>query len=100
VDIVARYGGEEFLAVLTGTTSAGALEVAARIRARLAGEVFDGGVITVSAGVAQYPGDGRSAEALIMSADLALYQAKRAGRDRAVTAVPASDRRATDATEV
>lgn len=88
VDVAGRYGGEEFLLVLTNTTMAGALEVADRIRARLAMEVFDGGRITVSAGAAQFPEGGRSAEALIMSADLALYQAKKEGRDRVVQATP------------
>jgi diguanylate cyclase (GGDEF)-like protein len=86
VDVAGRYGGEEFLLVLTDTTMPGALEVADRIRARLATEVFDGGRITVSAGAAQFPEGGRSAEALIMSADLALYQAKKEGRDRVVQA--------------
>jgi len=88
VDVAGRYGGEEFLLVLSNTTMTGALEVADRIRARLATEVFDGGRITVSAGAARYPDGGRSAEALIMSADLALYQAKKEGRDRVVQASP------------
>jgi diguanylate cyclase (GGDEF)-like protein len=86
VDVAGRYGGEEFLLVLTDTTMAGALEVAERIRSKLATEVFDGGRITVSVGAAQYPDGGRTAEALIMSADLALYQAKKEGRDRVVQA--------------
>jgi diguanylate cyclase (GGDEF)-like protein len=88
VDLAARYGGEEFLLVLADTMTPGALEVAERIRTRLATEVFDGGAITVSVGVAQFPEDGRTAEALIMSADLALYQAKKKGRDRIVQAGP------------
>lgn len=84
-DAAGRYGGEEFLVVLRNTPMAGALEVADRIRARLAEEVFDGGRVTVSVGAAGMPEDGKSAEALIMSADLALYQAKKEGRDRVVT---------------
>lgn len=88
-DLAARYGGEEFLLLLTGTDTAGALEVAERIRARLATEAFDGGAITVSVGVAQFPEGGATAEALIMNADAALYQAKKEGRDRVVRA-PAS----------
>jgi len=86
VDVAGRYGGEEFLLVLNDTTMAGGLEVADRIRNKLATEVFDGGRITVSVGAAQYPDGGRTAEALIMSADLALYQAKKEGRDRVVQA--------------
>ncbi|MFN8650811.1 MAG: diguanylate cyclase [Gemmatimonadales bacterium] len=84
-DAAGRYGGEEFLVVLRNTEMAGALAVADRIRARLAEEVFDGGRVTVSVGAAGMPEDGKSAEALIMSADLALYQAKKEGRDRVVT---------------
>lgn len=86
VDVAGRYGGEEFLLVLANTTMSGAMEVADRIRARLATEVFDGGAITLSAGAAEYPEGGQNAEALIMSADLALYQAKKDGRDRVVQA--------------
>ncbi|HWA57946.1 MAG TPA: diguanylate cyclase [Gemmatimonadales bacterium] len=86
VDVAGRYGGEEFLLVLAETGMPGALEVADRVRARLASEVFDGGRITVSVGAATYPEDGKSAEALVMSADLALYQAKKEGRDRVVQA--------------
>jgi diguanylate cyclase (GGDEF)-like protein len=86
IDVAGRYGGEEFLLLLTETTMTGALEVADRIRTRLSDEVFDGGRITVSVGAAEFPDGGRSAEALIMSADLALYQAKKEGRDRVVQA--------------
>jgi diguanylate cyclase (GGDEF)-like protein len=86
IDIAGRYGGEEFLLLLSNTTMAGAVEVADRIRAKLATEAFDGGRITVSVGAAQYPEGGRNAESLIMSADLALYQAKKEGRDRVVQA--------------
>jgi diguanylate cyclase (GGDEF)-like protein len=94
IDVAGRYGGEEFLLVLTETTMAGALEVAERIRANLQTEVFDGGRITVSVGAAEFPEGGQSAEALIMSADLALYQAKKDGRDRVVQAPPSEPARA------
>jgi len=92
VDVAGRYGGEEFLLVLTNTPMSGALEVADRIRAKLADEVFDGGRITVSVGAASHPEGGRSAEGLIMNADLALYQAKKEGRDRIVQAPPEGSR--------
>jgi diguanylate cyclase (GGDEF)-like protein len=91
-DVAGRYGGEEFLLALKNTTMEGALEVADRIRTRLATEVFDGGRVTVSVGAAQLPLDGKSTEALIMSADLALYQAKKDGRDRVVQATASSTR--------
>jgi diguanylate cyclase (GGDEF)-like protein len=86
VDCAARYGGEEFLVLLTETGMEGAVEVAERVRARLANETFAGGRITLSVGVASYPEFGESPEAVIMSADVALYQAKHLGRDRVVMA--------------
>jgi diguanylate cyclase (GGDEF)-like protein len=92
-DTAARYGGEEFLVLLTDTGMDGAVEVAERARARLARESFAGGPVTISVGVAAYPEFGTTAEALIMSADVALYQAKKLGRDRVVraTAAPAEE---------
>jgi diguanylate cyclase (GGDEF)-like protein len=84
VDCVARYGGEEFLVVLLETTVATATVVAERIRARVAGEAFSGGQMTMSIGVAECPTHGDTPEELIASADAALYEAKGAGRDRVV----------------
>jgi diguanylate cyclase (GGDEF)-like protein len=86
VDCVARYGGEEFFVMLLETTVATAGIVAERIRARVAAEEFPGGKVTISIGVAECPGHGDTPDALIASADAALYQAKDEGRDRVVTA--------------
>jgi diguanylate cyclase (GGDEF)-like protein len=86
VDCVARYGGEEFLVLLLETTIATAVIVAERIRSRVATEAFDGGRITVSIGVAEYPPHGDTPEELIASADAAMYRAKGEGRDRVVAA--------------
>jgi diguanylate cyclase (GGDEF)-like protein len=86
VDSVARYGGEEFLVMLLETTLATAATVAERIRARVAGEPFEGGALSVSIGAAEYPSHGDTPEELIESADAAMYQAKAAGRDRVVIA--------------
>jgi diguanylate cyclase (GGDEF)-like protein len=86
IDRPVRYGGEEMLVLLPDTDLAGAAEVGERIRARLAEEFFAGGRVTVSVGVAVYPEHGESPEALIMSADAALYEAKHNGRDRVVKA--------------
>ena len=98
IDHVARYGGEEFLVVLSNTDAAGAVRAAERIRERLAKCGLTVGKrsveLTVSAGVAEFPLDGDSPEALIVSADAALYQAKRLGRDRVAQA---SGRRSTTA---
>ena len=91
VDLAARYGGEEFLVMLPDTNIDGAWEVGERIRARIEQEklAFDGTEITVTAsiGIAGGPVEGESAETLIGWADEALYEAKRAGRNRVVTAV-------------
>jgi diguanylate cyclase (GGDEF)-like protein len=89
-DYVARYGGEEFLAVLPDTDLSGGVKAAERVRERLAkigvavGKQFV--TLTVSVGVAEFPTDGDSPESLIAAADAALYQAKRRGRDRVVSA--------------
>ena len=81
VDILARFGGEEFVAMLPETDLAGAEAFAERVREALRRQ--DGGlpVVRLSAGIRA----GESAAelaALVADADLALYDAKRAGRDR------------------
>jgi diguanylate cyclase (GGDEF)-like protein/PAS domain S-box-containing protein len=78
-DTLARYGGEEFLVVLPDCDEATALQIANRLRA-----VVPGGQ-TVSAGVASWS-QLESMTQLIARADAALYEAKRAGRDRASVA--------------
>jgi diguanylate cyclase (GGDEF)-like protein len=86
VDAVARYGGEEFFVLLPETTARAAAGLADRLRRRVAERTLDAGAITLSVGVAEFPGHGDSGEALIEAADSALYAAKRAGRDRVVVA--------------
>ena len=90
VDRIARYGGEEFVALLPTTDLEGAVRAAERIRANLAKKTIRvGGVkatVTVSTGVAELPSHGEDPNALMAAADAALYQAKRAGRDRIVVA--------------
>lgn len=76
VDIVARYGGEEFLLVLPGVGEGGET-VVQRIVADWRESTS---VITFSAGVAVHPDSSSSAETLAR-ADVALYEAKEAGRD-------------------
>jgi diguanylate cyclase (GGDEF)-like protein len=92
VDCTARYGGEEFAVLLTDTVGEGALQVAERIRMRVAAEEFPGRKITISIGMAEFPVHGHSAEAVISRADEALYAAKRAGRNRIERAGPKGTR--------
>ncbi|HJQ19402.1 MAG TPA: diguanylate cyclase [Gemmatimonadaceae bacterium] len=84
IDCVGRYGGEEFAVLLPETDAAGAMEVAERIRARVEGEPLPERNVTVSLGVAEFPTDADKPDALIRIADAALYEAKHAGRNRAV----------------
>ena len=86
VDSVARYGGEEFLIMLLEAPMATAAIVAERIRARVAIEPFEGGKVTMSIGIAEYPSHGDTPEELIASADAAMYKAKSQGRNRVVAA--------------
>ena len=87
-DMAARYGGEEFAVVLPGTDTAGALDIAELIRSAVANtdtrDLVPGGhPLTVSIGVAaMVPLAGGGAATLVHSADAALYQAKRGGRNR------------------
>jgi diguanylate cyclase (GGDEF)-like protein len=87
IDTVVRYGGEEFVVVLPETPARGARFVAEKLRMAVREEPFAGGDgeplnITVSVGIASYPEDGATADDLVGAADLALYRAKAAGRDR------------------
>lgn len=89
IDVAARLGGEEFGLLLPETALHGARLAAERIRAQLAGSIIRlaGGIelgVTVSIGVACSPDHATSADALMHSADQALYAAKRLGRNRTV----------------
>jgi diguanylate cyclase (GGDEF)-like protein len=87
-DYAARYGGEEFTVVLPETPLDGAREVAERIRVMMEKESFgtDGaGRVTLSIGIAEFPTDGSTVEAVTAGADSALYAAKEYGRNRVVT---------------
>jgi len=88
-DYVARYGGEEFIVILPEVGTADGLEVAERIRERVARESINrkGDRITVSIGMAMFAEHGATTELLFQQADKALYAAKTAGRNRVVTAI-------------
>ncbi len=86
-DAVGRYGGEEFLVVVPGMDQAGAVALAWRITTRVSERPFptpEADVrATASVGVAlSGPGEPFSPMALVRAADLALYRAKQAGRNR------------------
>ena len=80
-DTPARYGGEEFVAVLPACTTSESLVVAERLRQCMNNIDFEHPV-TASAGVATFPAHASDAQSLIKAADEALYESKRAGRDR------------------
>ena len=87
-DVPARFGGDEFIVFLSETPPKGALVVAERIRDAMAAMPLeiDGKQVgcTVSIGVAGYPEDGLTIDAVASRADRAMYQAKQSGRNRVV----------------
>ncbi len=89
-DLVARYGGEEFAVLLVETGREAAQPVAERLRASVeATAVADLGLVkgvTISMGLAEFPRNASDERGLVERADEALYQAKREGKNRVVTA--------------
>jgi diguanylate cyclase (GGDEF)-like protein len=92
-DLACRWGGEEMLAVLRNCDLGQAQERAARLRAGIAGACPGGAAaglrVTASIGVAAFPDHGAGLDELTGRADMALYAAKRHGRDRVVAALAA-----------
>ncbi len=87
IDTAARIGGEEFALILPETDSARGLEVADRLRQEIAAlDIPAAGRITVSIGLAECTPTAGDPRELFNAADAALYDAKRAGRDRVQTA--------------
>ncbi|HEV2802903.1 MAG TPA: diguanylate cyclase [Pyrinomonadaceae bacterium] len=87
VDTAARIGGEEFAIILTETDFAHGLEVAERLRKTIGEtDIPEAGRITVSIGLSEFADSLRDGRELYASADAALYEAKRQGRNRVVSA--------------
>jgi diguanylate cyclase (GGDEF)-like protein len=98
-DLVGRFGGEEFVVLLPATSQIETLHVAERIRRRIAelaipipvssngngsgsGSVSLFNRLTVSIGIASFPQHGRDRSDVLHAADMAMYAAKAAGRNR------------------
>jgi diguanylate cyclase len=90
-DVIARWGGEEFLIVMPDTSLVAGRLAIERLRERLANTAtwttLPGGQVTFSAGLTTMESD-QTLEETVERADGALYDAKRAGRDRIVVAFP------------
>ena len=88
-DLACRYGGEEFAVLMAGADAETAFGVAERIRSAVSDVLFPIGgealAVTVSAGLALSRG-GEARSAILQRADAALYEAKRAGRNRVTSA--------------
>lgn len=87
VDEIARYGGEEFAVILPETPGTEAAALADRIRQAVAARPLaisatDEISLTVSIGLAVFPGDAETGDDLVKKADKALYRAKKEGRNR------------------
>jgi two-component system cell cycle response regulator len=98
-DQLLRYGGDEFVAILPSTHEKGALIVAERIRSSFENHTFDVAQetavteatqihITTSIGLASFPEVSADARELVQLADNAMYESKRAGKNRITIAVP------------
>ena len=86
-DMAARYGGDEFVILLPETDKTAAQGVAEAVRKTIESHLFYGREelptkkVTISVGVSTFPEDGADSQALIQSADKALYKAKESGRN-------------------
>lgn len=90
VDFAARYGGDEFIIILVETTVGGAMNTVERIRSQIVdiycNTIYKKVEVTLSMGVVQCEPSDTTPTILLSRADAALYEAKRAGRNRAHSA--------------
>ena len=93
-NLIARYGGEEFLVVLPETSTKSCVLVAERLREVVMTMKVPSNTdkplppVTVSIGVAVFPEHGATLEEVMQASDKALYESKRAGRNRVTVAPP------------
>jgi diguanylate cyclase (GGDEF)-like protein len=92
-DLAVRFGGEEFLVMLHEAKAGATLEVAEKIRLAVETHEFimpDGQAVnmTISLGVAEFPADADNFDKVIRYSDVALYQAKKLGKNRVVRFEP------------
>jgi diguanylate cyclase (GGDEF)-like protein len=80
-DLVCRFGGDEFVVLFPDCGAAGARTALSQFRTRRSWALADLPVVTFSAGIAEFPRDGRLLEELFEAADKNLYLAKQSGRD-------------------
>ena len=92
IDLVGRYGGEEFALILSETSKETAYQVGERIRQIIENNKFKAYdevlKLTISIGISGYPADGDARDSLIDKADMALYEAKRKGKNSAIIYTP------------
>lgn len=99
-ELVYRLGGEEFLIVLPGVDSAGGMEIAERLRTAVEQTMPMEIPVTMSVGLSAGRGEQVDYDPLFKAADDALYEAKRAGRNRVVAApAPPGDDSTAEPTE-
>ncbi len=85
-----RYGGEEFAVILQNADVDTGTRLAERLRAAVAAAEFQSAHISISAGVAAWQSGTGTVAVALEKADAALYAAKRAGRNRVLTAAAVS----------
>ncbi|MDH0099110.1 diguanylate cyclase [Pseudomonas sp. GD04158] len=94
-DAVFRIGGEEFLLILPGLDAQAAMARLEALRTQLSqvGQPTRIGTlpVTLSAGIAIWPAHGQGLDSLLQAADVALYRAKRDGRNRVEVALPPAE---------